>query len=101
MALYQAMALAAANNGDRWASGTLTPADEDVDVVTGLGTVRRVFVSMAETPTIDHLFSTGQPSTTSGNARIRSWRPTDNTNPTPLNDGSVVPVAVAWFAIGT
>ncbi len=98
MSLFQALALAGANNGLRWASGTLTPDDEDVDVATDLPTVLFCGVSLAAPPTINHLFSQAAPSATAGKVNIKSYRPTSNSNATPIV--STTEVAVTWWAVG-
>lgn len=85
-------------NGKVFASGTLTPEDEDVEVTTGLSTVDHCGVSLAAPPTINHTISIADPGTAAGDLQIRSFRPTSNSNPTPIV--STTEVAVTWWAIG-
>jgi hypothetical protein len=99
MSLFQSLAVTAAQNGKRFASGTLTPADEDVDVITGLAVVDHGGVSLAAVPTILHNQSSALPSSTAGSLNILSYRPTDNTDPTPI--ASTTEVAVTWWAVGS
>ena len=101
MALYGSLAVTPALNGKRFASGTLTPADEDVDVVTGLRTVEYGGVAFVGAPTINHTQSHAEPSATEGSLNILCYRATGAADCTPLNDGSVVPVEVSWWAVGT
>lgn len=99
MALYGSLAVTPLLNGKRFASGTVTPADEDVDVVTGLRTVEYGGVSLAGIPTINHTQSIAEASSTEGNLRIRSYKPTGAGDATPAV--SSTEVEVAWWAVGT
>ncbi len=99
MSLFQSLALASTLQGKRCAFGQVTPADEDVDVVTGLRTVEGGVVCLAAAPTINHNQSSCLASSTAGNLRILSYRPTSSSNPTPI--ASTTEVLVAWFAWGT
>ena len=92
MALYQALAIVDSQHGKVFASGTLVPADEDVDVVSGLGTVDHCGVSLADVPAATHSISIANPSATAGNVRIRSFE-SDFTI-------STTEVAVTWWAVG-
>lgn len=92
MSLYGSLAVTALQNGKAYASGTLVPADEDVDVVSGLGTVDHCGVSLADVPAATHSISIANPSATAGNVRIRSFE-SDFTI-------STTEVAVTWWAVG-
>lgn len=98
MSLYESLAVTSAQNGKVFASGTLTPVDEDVDVISGLSVVDHCGVSLAGAPTITHSISIARPSATLGNVRIQSYRPTSAANPTPIV--STVEGSVTWWAIG-
>jgi hypothetical protein len=100
VSLYQSLAIIAAQNGKRFASGTLdADSGHDVDVVTGLATVDHGGVSLAGTPTILHNQSSADPSSTAGSLNILGFRPTSSSNPTPI--ASTTEVEVTWWAIGS
>jgi hypothetical protein len=99
MSLYQSLAVVAALNGKIFVCGTLTPADEDVEVVTGLSIVDFCGVSLAEAPTVLHNQSSAAPGSTAGTVNVLSFRPTSSSNPTPIV--STTEVAVTWWAVGT
>ena len=92
MPLFQSLGVAKPQAGKGFASGTLTPADEDVEVVTGLSTVDHCGVSLAGVPANGHLYSRAVPGATAGNVRIYSYE----------NDFTVstTEVAVTWWAVG-
>jgi hypothetical protein len=99
MALYQALGVSRLQQGKRFASGTLTPEDADVDVVTGLAVVDHCGVSLAGVPTYNgHMWSQAAPASTAGSIRIRSYEATATDNVTPT--ASTSEVAVTWWAIG-
>lgn len=92
MSLYQSVAVIDRQKGKVFVSDTLVPADEDVDVVSGLSVVDHCGVSLADVPAATHSTSIAEPSATAGNVRIRSYEP-DHTI-------AVTPVAVTWWAMG-
>ncbi len=93
MSLYGSHAAGRLNKGKAFASGTLTPADEDVDVVSGLDVVDHCGVSLAGVPAATHAFSIATPSaTTPGSVRIRSYEDDYTVSTTE--------VAVTWWAVG-
>jgi hypothetical protein len=98
MSLFQSLAVRKAQNGKRFASGTLTPADEDVDVVTGLATVDHGGVALAAVPTLSHTYSAATPSSTAGSLNILSFGSAASDDATPAVSGTEV--AVTWWAVG-
>jgi hypothetical protein len=99
MSLFRALGASPADAGKRWASGTFIPTAADEDVASGLQTVELCGVCLAAPPTVLHYLSFAVPSSTIGNVRVRSYRPTDNSDATPI--ASTTEVAVTWWAIGT
>jgi len=100
MSLFQSLAVVKGQNGKAFASGTLVPADEDVQVVTGLGVVEHCGGSMAGVPTLaGHMYSSFLPGTADGDIQILSYKPTAADNAAPA--ASSTEVAVAWWAVGT
>ncbi len=98
MSLFQSLAVTAALQGKRCAFGQVTPADEDVEVATGIPIVEGGIVCLAAAPTINHTQSSAKAGSTAGTLNILSFRPTSNSNPTPIV--STTEVLVAWFAWG-
>jgi len=99
MSIVQNLGVTNLQNGKRFASGTLTPASEDEDVVTGLDVVDHCGVSLAGIPTFNgHMWSTATPAAAVGQVRIRSYEATSTANVTPVV--STAEVAVTWWAIG-
>jgi hypothetical protein len=92
MSILQNLGVVTAQNGKSFASGTLVPADEDVDVVSGLSTVDHCGVSLAATPSATHQDCSAVPGSTAGTVRILTWEP-DHTV-------AATPVAVTWWAVG-
>lgn len=92
MGILQNLGIVLAQNGKSWASGTLVPADEDVDVVSGLSIVDHCGASMAATPSATHSEVEAIPGSAAGTVRILSWEP-DHTV-------AVTPVAITWWAVG-
>jgi hypothetical protein len=92
MSILQNLGVVTAQNGKSFASGTLTPADEDVQVTTGLATVDHCGVSLAGIPANTHLYSQALPGTAAGDIQILSYE----------NDFTVstTEVAVTWWAVG-
>lgn len=82
----------ASANGKCFASGTLTPASQDVDVITGLSAVDHCGVSLEGAPVSGHAFSSAVPGSTDGEINILSFE-LDVTV-------STAEVAVTWWAIG-
>jgi hypothetical protein len=92
MSILQNLGVVTAQNGKSFASGTLVPADEDVQVTTGLATVDHCGVSLAAIPAATHNVSTAAPGTLDGDIQILSYEP-DHTAAQTL-------VAVSWWAVG-
>jgi hypothetical protein len=102
MSLYESMALPKALKGKRLATGQNTPEGGDYGVDTGMAVVEYCGVSLAVAPTIDHTYSFAIPSVANeGHINIKSYKPTDNGDPTPTACGNGEPVLVSWWAIGT
>lgn len=86
-------------NGKRFATGTVTPASADIQVVTGLANVDEAGVSFAAVPTITHTISVAEAGTNAADIRIRSFKPTDTTLTTPV--AATTPWSLLqWWAIG-
>jgi hypothetical protein len=101
MSLYRSLGAAGDSAGKRWVSGTETPAGATHDVASGLGVVEQCGVSLAAAPTIDHSMSQAAPkSSNTSFIRIRSYKPTSNSNPTPTTITTGEAEAVTWWAIG-
>ena len=99
MSLYQSLAVVPGQNGKAFASGTLVPGGDDVEVTTGLGVIDHCGVSLAAPPVITHTSSIADPGTAAGDIQIRSYKPTDTTLTTPV--AATTPwVAVTWWAVG-
>ena len=98
MSLYQSLGVHPGQNGKAFASGTLVPASEDVEVTTGLKSIDHCGVSLAAAPTLLHTSSIASPGTVAGDIQIESFRPTDSTLTTPIV--STTEVAVTWWAVG-
>jgi hypothetical protein len=98
MSILQNLGVRTAQNGKSFASGTVTPADEDVQVTTGLATVDHCGVSLMAAPSVLHTISVALAGTLDGDIQILSYRPTSSSNPTPI--ASTTEVAVTWWAIG-
>ncbi len=99
MSLYQSMGLLSTQQGFVFATGDVTPADEDVTVTTGLSTVSFCGVSLREPPTINHTISICNADAVAGDIRIRSFKPTAAGDTTPVS--STTEVKVTWWAVGT
>jgi hypothetical protein len=100
LSLFQSVAARASQSGKVFASGKLIPADEDVDVVTGLTAVEHCFVSLVAQPAATHTISVASPSSTAGSIQIRSYKPTSGSDPTPTAATGTMK-SVAWWAVGT
>ena len=86
-------------NGKRYATGTVTPGADDIEVVTGLAKVDEAGVSFAGVPTLTHTISVAEPGTNDADIRIRSFKPTDVTLTTPV--AATTPWSkLQWWAIG-
>jgi hypothetical protein len=92
MSILQNLGVVTAQNGKSFASGTLVPADEDVQVTTGLATVDHCGVSLAGIPASTHEISQALPGTLDGDIQILSYE-SDYTV-------STTEVAVTWWAVG-
>jgi len=99
LALFQSLGVSAAQNGKRFASGTLVPSGADVSIASGLATVEHCGVSIANVPGLGHFISIATPGTAAGTVRIRSYKPTGAGDVTPIAITSAV--AVSWWAVGT
>jgi hypothetical protein len=99
MSVAQNLGVVTGQNGKSFASGTLTPGDEDVQVTTGLATVDHCGVSLAGVPAYnDHMFSVALPGTLDGDIQILSYEATATDNVTPT--ASTSNKAVTWWAVG-
>jgi hypothetical protein len=93
MSLFQSWAALKAQHGKALVTGTLTPADEDVDVVTGLSVVDDCGVSMQGVPAATHAYTSCKKSSTAGSINILCYE-------SDFTFDGVTPVAVSWWAVG-
>lgn len=91
--------------GFKIAAGVATTATASDTIVTGLATVRAVFVCMADDPGDDPIMASatigdqnGSPA--AGSFTLKTWKDTSGTDPTPQAAGTFSK-KVNWIAIGT
>ena len=76
---------------------TVTSAD---DVDTSLSSVVAAVANMDDDPELNAAWATAVVSATAGHITIKTWKPTSNTDPTPIA-ATVYDKKVNWIAIGT
>ena len=99
MALYQAIGVVGDQKGKTVAFGMHTPTTADEEIVTGLSVVDHCGVSLAGSAAITHTVSIAEPASTAGVIRLRNYKPTATTNPTPIASSSIER-GVGWWAVG-
>lgn len=97
-------ALASLKIGEVIARGRMTPTSGSDNVITGLGKLSAVFVSLAAAPNLTHMFTSGDigdqdGSPALGTFNVISKKPTGTGDVTPV-DATTPWVDVEWVAIG-